>query len=169
MDFNSDLLWFLLIIVAVAAGAIMIFKKYADIFIELKKRELQLLSKNNKAQINTEAHERMILFLERIKPSFLINEFDKDLKPAEYVYLLKTSIEQEFDYNVSQKLYIEPNVWNKIVLAKDWVIDLTIKSLELINEGDKLAAFKTAFITKSLNEEDKISEATVALQNQISN
>ncbi len=71
------------------------------------------------------AHERMILFTERIKPDSLI---PRTLNPAlsvrEYQRLLAGDIRQEYEYNLSQQLYLSEEAWCMISDYKNSVITL---------------------------------------------
>ncbi len=70
-----------------------------------------------------QAYERLSLLLERIDPNKLLirvkpfaDEIDK------YEKLLIQNIEQEFDHNVSQQIYVSPECWNLINAAKNATI-----------------------------------------------
>lgn len=71
------------------------------------------------------AYERIILFIERMKPDSLI---PRTLSPAistkEYQLLLINEIRKEFEYNLSQQLYLSENAWKVTVSFKDNVITL---------------------------------------------
>lgn len=58
------------------------------------------------------AYERIILFIERMKPDSLI---PRTLNPAltnrEYQLLLINEVRKEFEYNLSQQLYLTENAW----------------------------------------------------------
>lgn len=165
INFENNIFWLLGGLIIIAAGVVMVLKKYAEIFLELKKKEIELLALRAKPVKDTQPLERMALFLERIKPSYLVGQFDTTLKPAEYVYLLSAKIQQEFEYNISQKIYIRPDIWSKIVLAKDDILDIAQNSLGDLNES--LQAYKTRFIMNAIEGDNKITEATTALQNEI--
>lgn len=71
------------------------------------------------------AYERIVLLIERLKPDSLI---PRTLSPAlnykEYQLLLLNEIRQEFEYNLSQQLYLSENAWTVAVSFKDNVITL---------------------------------------------
>lgn len=97
-------------------------------------------------QVNTlptrlQAYERMTLFLERITPSKLLirvapNSSDKD----SYETLLIAAIEQEFEHNLSQQIYMSDKCWSIITAAKNATIQLIRKAglLEKTDTADKL-------------------------------
>ncbi len=91
--------------------------------------------------IRLQAYERMALFLERISPNKLIIR----VKPTSsdknsYESLLIANIEQEFEHNLSQQIYVTDECWNIINAAKNATIQLIRKAglLEKTNSADKL-------------------------------
>lgn len=95
----------------------------------------------NTLPIRLQAYERMTLFLERITPSKLLirvkpNSSDKE----SYESLLIANIEQEFEHNLSQQIYMSDQCWNIIAAAKNATIQLIRKAslLEKTNTADKL-------------------------------
>ena len=66
------------------------------------------------------AYERIILFIERIKP----DSFIPSLPYQEYQLLLINEIRKEFEYNLSQQLYLSENAWEVTVNFKDNIITL---------------------------------------------
>jgi len=162
---NVDELWRYAFILILVLGILLYIKKYADMFLSLKRKEIELLANQVKPARNTEAHERMLLFLERIKPSFLVTKFGKDLAVGEYIYRVEQDIQKEYEYNVSQQLYIQPEVWSKIMNAKNDVIRMLHETQE--KEKINLQTFKTQFIMKAMAEDNKIADAIIALQKEI--
>ena len=66
------------------------------------------------------AYERIILFIERIKPdSFIPRTLSPSLPYQEYQLLLINEIRKEFEYNLSQQLYLSENAWEVTVNFKD--------------------------------------------------
>lgn len=100
-------------------------------------KELQVKS----LPMRLQAYERMVLFLERISPSKLLirvkpTSSDEDT----YESLLVATIEQEFEHNLSQQIYVSDECWNIIVAAKNTTIQLIRKAglLEKTGTADKL-------------------------------
>lgn len=71
------------------------------------------------------AYERIVLFIERMKPDSLIPRTLLSSQPCkEYQLLLINEIRKEFEYNLSQQLYLSENAWNATVSFKDNIITL---------------------------------------------
>ena len=71
------------------------------------------------------AYERIILFIERMKPDSLIpRTLTPSLTGKEYQLALINEIRREFEYNLSQQLYLSENAWTVTVNYKDNIITL---------------------------------------------
>ena len=128
---------------------------------------MSIISGKSNAQIRLQAYERMTLFLERMKPSNLVQKFDKELTAVEFVFLVEKNIMEEFEYNASQQLYISQDSWNNILNSKNNVLQLLHKTLEN-SPNVSLQEFKTLFLMGYLDGEDYISDTIQNLRNEIS-
>ncbi|MCX6267307.1 MAG: hypothetical protein NTW16_08130 [Bacteroidetes bacterium] len=73
--------------------------------------------------LRLQACERFVLFLERIHPSNLMMRINSpDLTATQLQSLLVRTIREEFEYNLSQQLYISGNSWELIKNAKEETI-----------------------------------------------
>lgn len=75
--------------------------------------------------LRLQAFERMTLFLERINPGKLLirvtpNSEDK----YDYENLLISTIEQEFEHNLTQQIYLSEECWTVIASAKNATIQM---------------------------------------------
>lgn len=75
--------------------------------------------------LRLQAYERVTLFLERIDPNKLLVRVKpfSDAKD-DYENLLIKNIEQEFDHNLTQQIYISPECWNLVNAAKNATIHI---------------------------------------------
>ncbi|MCK0124553.1 hypothetical protein MWU76_09080 [Gelidibacter sp. F2691] len=103
----------------------------------LLQKEMQV----NAMPLRLQAYERMAIFLERITPTKLIvrvvpTSSNKD----SYENLLIANIEQEFEHNLAQQIYISDDCWSIISAAKNATIQLIRKASlsEKIDSADKL-------------------------------
>jgi len=84
------------------------------------KFELFKEDKKNVLPVRLQAYERLTLVMERVNPSKLLIRItptsdDKEL----YVQKLITCIEQEFEHNLSQQIYVSDDCWSALVAAKN--------------------------------------------------
>lgn len=163
---DSDYLPYAVAII-IAVPFLVFAKQFVYGFLSLKKKELHLLSAKSNNEIKLQAYERMTLFLERLKPSNLVMKFDKTLQPHEFLYLIEKSINEEYEYNVSQQLYIDENSWRNILSSKNNIIQLIRTTYEKLSNEASLEDFKTVLLMNYLNNEDYISDSISELRNDV--
>ncbi|WP_076443464.1 hypothetical protein [Chryseobacterium sp. RU37D] len=146
---------------------LVLVRQFIFTFIKLKEQEIRLLSVKSNAENKTQSYERMVLFLERIKPFNLVQRFDKGLAVHEFIFLTEKSINEEFEYNSSQQLYLTKNSWKNIVDSKNAIIDLFHSTYEGLKGNASLEEFKTIFIMNYMNGEDYISATIEDLRREI--
>lgn len=132
-----DILLYILPAAIMGAISFNFFKSFLSN--EQKRRHFELLKENQKQAlpIRLQAYERLALFLERINPSKLlvrIAPFNSD--KLEYANLLVQHIEQEFDHNLSQQIYISDNTWTIILTAKNTTIQIIRQHAATISISD---------------------------------
>mgnify|MGYP005825226447 CR=1 FL=1 len=89
-------------------------------------RKLEILAAKRKDSlpIKLQAYERLLLFCERINPvKMLIRIQPLSTNTNEYLQLLTANIEQEFEHNLVQQIYISDDSWTAIYAAKSAVIN----------------------------------------------
>ncbi len=92
---------------------------------EEKRRRFHLLKENQKQSLplKLQAYERLALFLERISPNkLLIRVAPLTSDKSDYQNLLIHHIEQEFEHNLTQQIYVTDDCWTMIVTAKNTII-----------------------------------------------
>jgi len=164
-DFSDYLPYAFALIVAIPF--LVLLRQFVYTYIKLKNQEIKLLSVKSNSENKTHSYERMTLFLERIKPSNLIQKFDKGLAVNEFIFLTERTINEEFEYNSSQQLYLTKNAWQNIVDSKNAVIDLLHKTYESLNNNPNLDEFKTVFIMNYMNSDDYIGATIEDLRREI--
>lgn len=100
---------------------------------EQNRENFKLVREDKKQMLSMriDAYERMTLFMERINPSKLLirvipTSEDKEL----YVQKLIQSVEQEFEHNLSQQIYISEECWSVLVTSKNATTHIVKKTAE---------------------------------------
>ncbi|WP_347175027.1 hypothetical protein [Polaribacter uvawellassae] len=89
-----------------------------------QKVELFADRKKDALPIKLQAYERMLLFCERVNPiKMLVRVKPKSDVVEDYLFLLLQNIEQEFEHNLVQQLYISEECWNVIIASKSAIIN----------------------------------------------
>ena len=117
---------------------------FSAYFKDQQKTRRWLLQKENQKDalpLRLQAFERMALFLERINPTKLLIR----IKPLsndkhDYENLVIAQIEQEFEHNLTQQIYMTDQCWTIIVTAKNATIQMIRKAnmSERVDSADKL-------------------------------
>lgn len=114
-----------------------------------------------------QAYERLILFLERISPSKLmvrVRPTGKD--PILYQNKLIQSIEQEYEHNLVQQIYITDAGWNSVVAAKNAISQL-IRSQVASGEIENAAQLQENVIKKTMSEDSPTQIAIYFLKKEV--
>ncbi len=138
---------------------------------EEQKLKLSLLKENQKQAlpIKLQAYERMSLFLERINPSnLLIRVTSVNNDKNAYAVSIINSIEQEFEHNLAQQIYISNECWNVIVASKNTTIQLITNTskLENITNAQEL---REAILTKMIEVSPPSKTALAFIKNEVKN
>lgn len=89
---------------------------------ENKRRNFILMKSLQKEvlPLRLQAYERLTLFLERITPHQLLKRvIPISNKPNSYKDLLISNIEQEYEHNISQQIYVSDPCWRMLSAAKN--------------------------------------------------
>ena len=117
--------------------------------------------------IRLQAYERMALYLERISPNSLILRTFRpgmDLKTLQVA--MTKSIRDEWEHNLSQQVYLSPELWTRIREAKDEMINLVNSSaVSLTDETDPTRL--AAGIFASAAQHSPTSVALEAMHNEL--
>ncbi len=124
-------------------------------------KELQV----NALPMRLQAYERMVLFLERITPTKLLVRTNPTSSNKEsYESLLVATIDQEFEHNLSQQIYISSDCWNIITAAKNSTIQL-IRKASLSEKTTSANKLREIILTEMM-EKSAPSDAAIAFMKQ---
>lgn len=107
-------------------------------------RRRYLLNKEaqkNALPLRLQAFERMTLYMERINPTkLLIRIAPLSQDKNDYENLVIAQIEQEFEHNLTQQIYMSDECWTIIVTAKNATIQMIRKAnrSDRVDSADKL-------------------------------
>ncbi len=87
-------------------------------------------------QLRLQAHERMIVFVERINPANLILRlYQKDIELSTLQAMSVNEIKTEFQHNITQQLYLEAATWNVVRKLKDDTIAMINNAVKNLPES----------------------------------
>ena len=122
----------------------------------------------NSMPLRLQAYERMALFLERITPSkILIRVAPISSNKEDYESLLIQSIEQEFEHNLSQQIYLSDECWNIITAAKNATIQL-IRKASLLEKTDTANKLREVVLTEMMEKRAPSDAALSFIKKEVS-
>lgn len=132
MDINKLLLDILSLagggIITIAAAYYLI-RPDIQKYLKLKSAEVKMEDYPQLLMLRLQAHERLILFIDRINPSnLLIRLHQNGLSVTHMQSMLLNEIRSEYQHNVAQQLYVNPLIWNVISKLKE-------DTLAMVNNG----------------------------------
>ncbi|MCB9262946.1 MAG: hypothetical protein H6607_11285 [Flavobacteriales bacterium] len=107
---------------------------------DFKRKELSVKSKLNNAILPTklQAYERLTILLERIKMDNLVmRTVSPSLSATEFKHVLIQTVNDEFNHNVSQQIYVSDQAWNMIKAAKENTLNIINNSYNELSEFAK--------------------------------
>lgn len=116
-------------------------------FKDQQKTRRWLIQKDNQKialPLRLQAYERMALFMERINPSQLMVRINPvSNNKNDYENYIIAHIEQEFEHNIAQQIYISDQCWAVILTAKNATIQMIRAAAknEKVNNADELRTF----------------------------
>ncbi len=121
---------------------------------EDKKNMISLLKEDKQLTmpVRLQAYERLTLLMERITPNSLLTRISPTSDNIElYVQKLLQTIEQEFEYNLSQQIYVSEDCWTVIITTKNSLFQLiqSTSKEEGVNSANDL---RTLLLTKMIKE-----------------
>ncbi|MEP7195669.1 MAG: hypothetical protein ABI851_04070 [Saprospiraceae bacterium] len=70
--------------------------------------------------LKLQAYERLALFLERAKIPNLMLRFPKsDMTESQWISTLMMAVQQEYEHNLVQQVYVSDSLWSIVSLSKD--------------------------------------------------
>ncbi len=117
--------------------------------------------------LQLQAYERLALFLERISPAkLLIRVKPTGNDPIKYHDKLIQNIEQEFEHNLAQQIYVTEACWNAVVTSKNSMIQM-IRTTAANKGVDTNDLLREQLIQNTMNTESPTTTALAFLKNEV--
>ncbi|RZJ54480.1 MAG: hypothetical protein EOO45_30450, partial [Flavobacterium sp.] len=130
-----ELLFYTLPALITGAVAYYFFKMHTENEEGRRRYLIHKEAQKNALPLRLQAYERLSLFLERISPAkLLIRITPQSSNKHDYEEYVIMQIEQEFEHNLTQQIYVSSECWNIITTAKN----ATIQMIRKANMSDKV-------------------------------
>lgn len=94
-------------------------------FLSLKNIELHQQTASHLLPLRLQAHERLILFIDRINPAnMLLRLHQSGIGIAELQAAVLTEVRSEYQHNITQQLYVSAGTWQVVKKLKDDTIGM---------------------------------------------
>jgi hypothetical protein len=138
---------------------------------QLKMKMLDVRDENTQftRPLKLQAYERLMLFCERVSlQNLLLRIQSKDMSAQDLKAALILSIQQEFEYNLSQQLYVSEKLWQIIKLAKNQMIEIITHVGSKVSpngSGDDFS--KQLILFTESQKQDPIETAKLAIKKEV--
>lgn len=121
------------------------------------KNDLKVVSRKLIVPLRIQACERLMLYVERIQFPVLVKRvFYPGISRNDFQFSLMQNVQDEFEHNLAQRLYVSEDTWKLIDLAKEEVLQ-NINAVFTDNPdadvamiAQKLASFENPMVEKSV-------------------
>ena len=146
-------------IVKITVPALIVFltvyyllKQYLDGQYRLRLLDYKQQRSESATPVRMQAYERLTLFCERVDlPGMLLRTQSRGMTVSELKLALMLGVQQEFEYNQTQQVYVSESLWEIIKLAKDDVLNTVSNvaaSIEPNADARKLSQALIAFLNE---------------------
>jgi hypothetical protein len=134
---------------------------------DFQRKQLAIFKENSKITMpmRMQAYERLILFVERMNVQSMTNRFYvADSTVVELQLAMTQSIRTEWEYNLSQQLYVSNEVWQTIATAKEQEIAMINNVAKNIATTAPAKELVQALLTIQQEEDTTETPSQIALQ-----
>lgn len=111
------------------------------------KTELRLVTARMVTPLKIQACERFLLFLERSQLPVLVKRIYAPgmVKDGFHIALLQ-SVEEEFEHNLAQQLYVSNDAWMAVKSAKEELVNQINATFDKTDDGTEVALIAQALV-----------------------
>lgn len=160
---NNDLVLYggILAVVVVVTAYLVSWKKEKN---SQQKPPQEPTAPSGSLNLKLGAYERLVLLTERISlPSLISRVPAGDLTVRQLQGVLVDQIKTEFDYNLSQQIYVAPQAWQAVSNLKEQNIFIINKVAENLQPGDRGVEL-SKLIIELVNKDPNVSLHPVVLE-----
>ncbi|MET0759367.1 MAG: hypothetical protein ABWZ56_03040 [Flavobacterium sp.] len=124
-------------------------------------------AQKNALPLRLQAYERLALYMERINPSKLLIR----IKPIsedknDYENFVVAQIEQEFEHNLTQQIYMSDECWTIIVTAKNATIQM-IRKANMSDRVDSADKLREVILSDLMEKQSPSNVALAYIKNEV--
>lgn len=156
--------------VIVFITAYQLMKKFLNAQVNLESMKLNKDIRSETLPLKLQAYERLMMFCERINVNSLASRLrTKDMTVDSLRNVMVIAVQQEYEHNISQQIFISDPLWNIIQLAKEETLGLIMSAGPQLRKDDM-----SIELIKALNDASQklplnpIDQARMAIKKEVS-
>lgn len=136
---------------------------------QMRLMEIKQGQQSTTLPLRLQAYERLSLFIERISiPSLIFRLKTEGMQAGALRVALMMGIQQEYEHNLTQQIYVSEQLWEIIRLAKDNTVNLIIGVAENVNPSDTADSLvKALYATLEQQEQHALNTARLAIKKEV--
>ncbi len=158
METALEILKYILPALIVFATVYYLMKRYLDMQYSMEVLKFKQRQIDNTLPVKLQAYERLAMFCERISIdnlSYRLSGANMDAKSLSRAMMI--AIQQEYEHNMSQQVYISTKLWEIIVVAKDQMQNIVSTAV-----GDpSIANSAAALVQKAIDIESQMGGSPI--------
>ena len=132
-----------------------------------RRYQIHIDAQKSAMPLRLQAYERLSLFLERINPAkLLIRITPQSDNKHDYEEFVIAQIEQEYEHNLTQQIYVSAESWNIITTAKNATIQ-TIRKANMSDRVDTANKLREVILGDLFDKQSPSSVALAHLKNEV--
>ncbi|MDR1226255.1 MAG: hypothetical protein LBK47_05075 [Prevotellaceae bacterium] len=169
MDTFFQIIFALLISGLMVFGAVFfVLRKMLAADANRRNIELLLAAKELTLPLRLQAHERLMLFLERISLEAMVLRLRKpNTTNAELHADLTAAVRSEFEHNLAQQMYISQELWNTICMAKNTTLTVINTNAQQTDPKNSSMQLAQMLIKYHVNNEQPTADAMKLLKKEV--
>ncbi|KXK45214.1 MAG: hypothetical protein UZ10_BCD003002000 [Bacteroidetes bacterium OLB10] len=152
----------------VAGGMYLLIKNLLERDYRLKLLESRRLLQKEMLPLKLQAIERMVVFLERLRPeSMVFRILQPGMQVRDLQLDLLATIRSEYEHNLSQQVYLTPQSWVAVRQAKDEMIALINVSADSVQTDAKAMELSQKIFQNAGSQVASIDKAIASLRGEV--
>jgi hypothetical protein len=137
---------------------------------QIRLKQLEM-SRDNTPQVfrmRVQAYERLSLMCERISLTNLVYRlYNTKLSVREFQNVLLVTVQQEFDHNLSQQIYVSEKLWRIIQLSKDEVLQVISDAASEVPDEASAGDLRIRLLQKHGEGASPAERALIAIRKEV--
>lgn len=111
------------------------------------KSEMRIATNKMVVPLKIQAYERLLLFMERSQLPVLVKRiYSPDMAREVFHISLLHSVEEEFEHNLAQQLYVGNEAWTAVKSAKEELLNQINTTFDKAEDGTDVALIAQALV-----------------------